>query len=413
MQSGRESMALLGASSIRRVSWKNLPLGCVIIAWPQIAGASIPELLEYPVITERLRDQLSRRYQFLQTRTVTIVDPSSGIELPDVRNVMTEAAQLSAAVAQTDQLKRNLRQELATRPDVREGLSALMPYSDSPFVITKSWSRSVAETLRDQSPFGIRAWPELTTETRVSDIATSMLTGGTPPLSVTHMTVDIGFDVSRSMMIDERADYAYAQALALLESLGASFPLLRWRLWMVSDSATIAADSESPRDRPPLATVMRRNGVRAGETVFAPFLTKVSTQKPDTGAHLVVLITDGACSDRSATLRSAERLGRRGSDYLQIILHRDDDHRTVVQTKSGAHFVDNIRSETDITENDTVIQRTDEQIRAAVDHELREITDIAEAAHGAQLIMTYFPIFSMVTLDVYEQYLGTLVVGQG
>lgn len=406
-------MDISAASAIRTVPWKHLPLGCVIIAWPQIAGASIPELLDYPVVTERLRDHLSRTYQFLQSRTVTIVDPSSGIELPDVRSVMAEAAQLSAAVTQADALKRNLRQGLLTRPDVREGLSGLMAYSDSPFVITRSWSRSVAEILRDQNPFGIRAWPELTTETRVSDLAVSMITGGTPPLSVTQMSVDIGFDVSRSMMIDERADYAYAQALALLETLGASFPLLRWRLWMVSDSATIAADSESPRERPPLATVMRRSGVRAGETVFAPFLTKVSTQKPDTGAHLVVLITDGACSDRSATLRSAERLGRRGSDYLQIILHRDDDHRTVVQTQSQAHFVDNIRSETDITETDTVVERTDEQIRAAVDRELGEITDIAEAAQGAQLIMTYFPIFSMVTLEVYEQYLGTLVVGQG
>ena len=64
--------------------------------------------------------------------------------------------------------------------------------------------------------------------------------------------------------------------------------------------------------------------------MFAPFLTKLSTQKPDAGAHPVVLITD-----------------------------------------------------------------------------------IAKAAYAAQLIITYFVIFSLVTLDVYEQYPGMLVVEDG
>lgn len=397
--------------AIRTVPWRSLPLGCVVLDWPVLSGASIPELTNYPVMTERLRDHLGRTYQFLLSRSVVIADPSAGLALTDIRDAAGEGRELAISLESARRLKDDLLAGLSSRPEARDGIAQQMTCEESPYLLTKRWARSVARMLRGAEPFGTAAWPEIASGASAADIAVGMLTGDVPPLGSTELTLDIGFDVSRSMMIDERAGYAYDQALALLERLRSAFRLLSWRLWTVSDDTTVVAEGGSPYPRRSLATVMRGAGVRAGETRFAPFLTAAANRAPARGGHLVVLVTDGECSDRPQTLRRAERLHLRSIDYLQIVLHRDDDYRTIVESASGPRPIDNIRGTSDLADGDRLVTRSDEQLRAVVDHELAAVTDIAEAAHGAQIVLTYFPLFSLVAIDVYERYLGLLTGG--
>ncbi len=66
MSSSRSLLSFPGErASIRRAHWSELPLGSVIVDWPTLHNASIPELAQYPVITQRLRAELANRYQFL------------------------------------------------------------------------------------------------------------------------------------------------------------------------------------------------------------------------------------------------------------------------------------------------------------------------------------------------------------
>lgn len=406
-------MSASSHQAIRTVPWRNLPLGCVVLDWPVMSGASIPELMDYPVMTERLRDHLSRTYQFLLSRSVVIADPAAGLALADIRDAANEGRQLASSFAAARRLKLDVLAALSSRLDARDGIAAQMTFEESPYLLTKRWARSIAQILRDNRPFGAHTWPEVASEASAADIAAAMLTAQVPPFGTIDLTLDIGFDVSRSMMLDDRAAYAYDQARGLLERLRSAFRPLTWRLWTVSDEATVVCEAGSPYPKRSLETVMRSAGVRAGETRFAPFLAAAAARAPARGGHLVVLLTDGECSDRPQTLRHAERLARRGIDYLQLVLHRDDDHRTVVEGGSGTRPVDNIRGTADLVDGDRLVVRSEDELRAAVDRELGAVTDIAEAAHGAQLVLTYFPLFSLVTIDVYERYLGLLVAGAG
>jgi hypothetical protein len=374
-----------------------------------MAGASIPELLDYPVITERLRDALSRRYQFLLSRTVTIADPSVGVEPHDIRAAAREGQQLARALEAGAVLKQRTRQELLAGAGVRKGLQEQMSYEGSPYMLHRDWARSVTEALSDDAPFGIGVWGA--TGPSAVDLAARMLTGELPRLSRTAVTLDIGFDISRSMMLDDRGGYAYTRARRILTEIRGHLNVVNWRLWMISDDTTLAARSERGYSEEPLATVMNRAGVRSGETRFAPFFRTMLSSRPDNGSHLCILLTDGECSDRPETLRYAERLARSGSEYLQIVLHRDDDYREYVRRASGVRGVDNIMDQSDLADGDLLHVRSDEELRAAVHAELQKVTDIAEAAHGGQIVLTYFPLFELMAIDVYERYLGKVLLG--
>ena len=78
--------------------WRNLPLGCVVIDWPVMAGASIPELADYPVMTERLRDHMGRTYQFLLSRSVVIADPAAGLSVADIRDAAGDVRELTSSL---------------------------------------------------------------------------------------------------------------------------------------------------------------------------------------------------------------------------------------------------------------------------------------------------------------------------
>jgi hypothetical protein len=374
-----------------------------------MAGASIPELADHPVMTERLRALLTRRYQFLQSRTVTIVDPAAGIDVATVRGAIRDGRELAHALVLAQRLQRALSRELSERPDAREGVSEQVSMERRPYTLTKSWARSVSQLLRDRHPFGRVAWPSVTTETSAADIAARVLEGEIRSPRDAKVSIDVGFDVSRSMMIDGRVEYAYLQAVSLLGRLQAAFSSLTWRLWTVSDDTRLAAEGTSPYEKHPLETVLRRTGVRAGETRFAPFMRTVRDHTPASGGHLCVLVTDGECSDRPETLRWAERLHACGTDYLQVILHRDDDHRRYVRSPSGSRPVDNVLTDDELRRVDRLITRTDAELHTATADHLRRVTDIAEAAHGAQIVLTYLPLFALVTLDVYERYSGELL----
>lgn len=396
------------AQRIRSVSWSRLPLGCIILQWPQMAGAQIPELLDYPVITERLRQHLGRTYHFLQRRSVVIADPDSGLEPQDIRTALRDTLQLQSALRGARSFQEELRGTLLSQPDAREGLREQTRFDGSPYSITRSIARSTTQILRDTEPFGNGIWPTDSAPQSVTERTIAMLKGEAPALAASALTIDIGVDVSRSMIMDERGPFAYNQATAVLRRLAGLFPTLRWRLWAISDAAVCIAgggkDAKSGIGIPEsLDAALQSHSIRPGETHFAPYLRAVLNAAPPKGRHVSLLVTDGECSDRQETLRCAERLRSSGTGYLQLVLHRDNDHRTYVLSRSGVRPTDNIRGVNELEAGEELVTRSDEETRREAERELQKITDIAEAARGEQLVITWFPLFSLVTLDVYQQ----------
>ncbi len=397
-------------SRIRKVKWKNLPLGSVIIQWPVINGAAVNELAAYPLITERLRTELRNKYQFLDNITVTIADPSAGLDQGFINSIVSDARQLLSGIPAMQALKKKLRQNLYSRSDIRDGIAGQLKYEDSPFFLKKNWARSVRTCLHDTGDFGSGFFGEDITKGDLTGLISRMIMKEVPLPSQRPLSVDVGIDVSRSMYLNGKSESAFQQFLDIILKVSREFPYTQWRLWLVSGGTEIVHwDRFAGTELRGIDGVMARHDIESGETRFSPFFRKVLNERKSAGKQLCILITDGACSDMAAALRSAEELKGEGIDYLQLILHRDEEYRNMVRLGDSAKAVDGVVSDEEISDDDSEHKRTDEDLKSCTDDLLKRITDIAEAAHGGQIVMTYYPVFSFVSLDVYERYLGEIL----
>jgi hypothetical protein len=381
----------VGRPVIRKVRWTDLPLGAVVVEGPPLFHAMIPELAGYPVITERLRAELFRRYQLGAQAAVTIVDPSYEIEPIDFRLLDQEARRLVGGLAPLVDLKKRSRQGLLTRPDARAGLSTVSRWEEGPYTLVKSWARSVSSVIRDPSDFGSALWGDRGPAT-VGDAVGGLLTGRLPSPSRNPTAIDLGVDVSYSMTVTGKADLALEELTQVVGPLVGRWGASDWRVWAFAETAV--RDTER---RPP-----------GTETRLAPFLRRVLDSHRDGTAHLCVVITDGRCQDAPEALRLLERLADRGIDYLQLILLDDDDGRQY--TVGSDQGRDDVVTDETLKEGQEVLTRTDAEWEAFQTEALAQVTDLAEAAHGAQVVLTWTPVFRVVTLDVYERFVSASLV---
>jgi hypothetical protein len=100
-----------------------------------------------------MRDHLTQTYQFLRNRSGTIADPSSGIELPRGREVAGEAGALLRSVDRANTLKKAVRQDLVTQPNVKTGIAQQHTYESSPYRLTHQWTRDVVDMLGENGTF--------------------------------------------------------------------------------------------------------------------------------------------------------------------------------------------------------------------------------------------------------------------
>jgi hypothetical protein len=393
---------------IRRCLWEKLPLGSVVIDWPAIHGASIPELTAYPLVTERLRSILFSKYKFLEGRTVTIADPSLGLDEPAVSRATLEARRILDGLPAITALKRALRSRLFAKPDAREGLASIGRYDSGPYALVKDWMRSVAGIVRDDEDFGSRLGSA--PGEGLGTVLGRLLAGSLRALpSASSSIADIGIDVSFSMTASGKAELAWRALAEMIPPLAHRLGTSRWRLWLVAGRASEVDWSRYDREDPPaMEGLMAKHRLIPEETKFEPFFRELLLSEPVAGRRLCLLVTDGACQDRAAALRSAERLGREGIEFVQLVLHADGEYRESVEAEDDRRFKDGVILESDIAESDRVRARSDEELAAYCAERLREATDIAEAARGGQLILTWYPVFGLVALDLYERYLGLL-----
>jgi len=386
----------------------------VILDWPTIHGSSIPELASYPVVTERLRSALFAKYKFLEGRTVTIADPSLGLDEEAVSQAALEARRILDGLSAIRGLKRRLRSRILGGPDAREGLASLGLYDSGPYVLVKDWMRSLSGILREDADFGAALGfgpsPGGDEGEDLGAVLGRLLAGSLKALpSASSSIVDVGIDVSFSMTSSGKAEFAWRSLAEILPPLAKRLGTSHWRLWLAAGKASEVDWSRyDPDDPPAMERLLATHRLLPEETRFESFFREVLYAGPAAGRRLCVLVTDGDCQDRPAALRSAERLGREGIEYAQLVLHAKGEYRESVEISDDSRAKDGVVMEKDILDSDRVRIRSDEELEAFCAERLRQATDIAEAARGGQLILTWYPVFGLVALDIYERYLGLL-----
>lgn len=395
---------------VRKVPWARVPLGAVIVDWPSLHNAGIPELLEYPIVTERLRSLLGAKYQFLARTVVTVVDPAGALEADDLSaidfmSMADDARGLIRGVPAIAARKRLARERPLLFPDAKGELIRSTKYEGGPYTLVKNWMRSTSGIVRDSRDFGGDIWGPVP-ET-VGAALGKMLAGELPWIRKGSSSVDIGIDVSRSMAETGKASFALGELLDIASAFAADLGFSVWRVWLVSDRAVPCDWGRTrPESTGDLDSLLARSRLAPGETRFAPFFRMVLDQPAAHDKRLCVLLTDGACQDRAESLRMLERLAAAGIEYVQLLLFRDEENRTAVAGATGDMALDGIVLDKDIQGPVSRIVRTDAELRDYCERELSDATDLAEAARGGQLVLTWYDLLELVTIDVYERFLG-------
>ena len=407
-----ELASFYGEGSQRRIRscpWERLPLGSVILGWPEIHNATIPELAAYPLVTERLRAELFRKYQFLAGRSVVIADPSLGLDEARLSRARLDARRFLDGKGAATALKQELRSRFLGHAEVREGLASCGRYDGAPYALVKDWMRSVSAMVRDSSGFGTGIWDEGEPGEDLGAVLGRLLAGAVPRLpDARSSSVDIAIDVSFSMKASGKAALAWSTLAGIVGPLAHRLGTSTWRLWLIADKARQIEWSLHDPDEPgAIDRLMSATRLSADETRFCPFLEEMLKTAPGPEHRLVIVVTDGDCQDQGASLRALEKLGTEGIDYLQLVLHADAEYRSSVESGKGK---DGVVLENELGEGEKVRLRSDSELADYCAGRLRSVTDLAEAARGGQLVLTWYPLFGALALDVYERYLGQVIM---
>jgi hypothetical protein len=400
-------------AKIRRVSWEQIPLGSIILEWPIILNASIPELLDYAYCHCSITQCPISKVSIDGWHSVTIADPSLELEKVNVSTSLKQAKVIKDGLHQIQQFKSASKELWMNDSNVKDGLLGLAKYENSAFSLRKSWLKSISSVIRDDEKFGSSIWGPEGKQESLGTVLGQLLTGAIPDPYQYPAVLELGIDVSYSMFSNKKAHFAYRYSLELIAQLHRYFPISQFRVSLLSEKAYLTKELIIQRDgKDSLDSMLNRLSIKPAGTQFAPFFRQVSQRARESLiSHqntLVILITDGVCEDQASALRTAELFAKEGIDYLQLVLHMDEEYREIIRTPHANQSLDGFRIAEDLREDEEEYRLNDDELETKCYENLQRITDIAEAAQGNQLILTYYPLFKYLSIDVYEQYLGKL-----
>ncbi len=380
-------------SGVRRISWGGLPLDVVILDGPIVSGALPEELRGFPIIGSQLRSDLFRKYHFRNDHPVTVADVYD-------RSIAENFAN------DVRLLDRRLR---AAAPISRDLLDAYSRYNVSPDNggIWQSPRLTVSDRLvkdvynsfaisnrRDRLPTILRS--NHVHDITVANIVSELISGRDLLPKDQPVTVHLALDVSYSMKRRGRIPHGLAALNRLARSIPAVMPATRFVAYTFSESARR------------VALPVERVVMPAENTCQRELFRTVLRSRESSRHNVLVLISDGEPSDLSDSIQLAGRLKQAEFDYVQILLHTDEDLRHEVNTEGGRYAIrDNMIAEESVDESvivtvdeKTVIQRRESRFDG--------FTRIAEAAGGNQVVLTEFSALGLLTVELYDRYVGLL-----
>jgi hypothetical protein len=400
-----------GIKSIRRVPWHALPTGAIVLAGVEIDGQVIPELYGYPTIDDRLARQLARKYQFLSKRSVVVVEPTGQIAAVTLsRNIRRMSEQVGALRTTMGNLQAERQailenflppserrrieehpEELLSHPRITE-TSRLIKDTYNSFTVSQARGTQVPSFLRGGAATG--SGPGLV-EVLMHEMKKEKYLPQDKPVQL-HLALDVSFSMAECDCTKLRNGVAAFNRLS--HTFGALLRNTEIYAYVFSD--------ETKQIEPDFGQWK----LTPGETNMATLFKRVLHFRDGQRYNKLIVITDGEPSDYHETLELAGLLRKNRVDFTQILLHNSDDFRKEVRPEF-AHLtaIDRlVRDPEDGTEIGRELTDAEKQNRIATRFE--RFTRIAEAAGGNQIVLTAYDALGLLTMDVYDRYIGLLTL---
>lgn len=393
-ETGTPGSAYPGINGVRRVSWGGLPLGAIILDGPNVAGSLPPELREFPVVDRMLRDELYRKYHFRPDHPVTI---ASAVDRLAAQRFAQDVTDMDRRLREAEPLSREMMEQYArfdlTPEEGRAGESPRLTQSDR---LVKDQYNSFAVPVGREGPIPTLIRSPFVQNVSTAGVIAGLITGRSLLPNDEPLTLHLALDVSFSMKRRDRIPQGLAAFNRLARQIPAVMPGTRVVGYMFSRSTRQVA---LPADRIP---------VNPEDTRQADLFSTVLRRRDRDRRNKLIVITDGEPSDLAETLRRAELLRREKFDYTQILLHTDEDLRREVENAPGEFEIRDNMIVDEIVPEDRIITLSEETLQKRREGRFSDFTRIAEIAGGNQVVLTEFDALGLVTVEIYDRYVGLL-----
>ncbi len=391
-----------GLSCIRKVKWKQLRPGSIVLGGIVINGSPIPELMDFPVLTEDIIYNLLKKYRLLEHKEVLIADALYNFNPYDL------AGQMSDQKKSLNNFNK-LRDDFNTQKTMILKDLGLEPDLDIPIINSEYVDRDYLRkdtynsfTYMYGLDLDLEELPSMfhrpDLKLSISDLLTNRVNEKFNIPDDKEVNLHLVVDFSKSMDYGNKLELAITAVNSLYDFIIKNFKNCAINLYVFSDTCI------------PVVYPMNDIHFKRGDTSFSSFMKKVLHKRDRNVYNSIILITDGLPTDKEETLKIAELIKQNRIDYTQIILQMREEQRFEVKypTDSKVKITDNIIQE--ITSDMVDLDLTDEQLDSKMKKMYEDFTNIANICGGNQIILKINEFIKIVTVECYDRYLGALTL---
>jgi hypothetical protein len=395
--------SLDGLSNIRKVKWMNLRPGSIVLSGVKINNFIIPELKDFPVLTDNLLNDLLLKYKFLGSREVVIADALYNYSPMELSREL-----------KNDNKKRNninyLRQEFTNHKKMILHELNLDDYSNIPIIGTDNIERDylIKDTYNSFSyMYGLNQnldiipslFHRIDLSMSINDLLTKQIESKFNLPEDKEVLLHMVVDLSKSMDSFGKLDL-------VISAVNNFYSFITNALSNTKISLYVFSDTCKPVNFPLKGTEIKRS-----DTNYSSFMKKVLHCKDKEVHNKIILFTDGLPGDKLEALKIADLIKKNNIDYTQIIFDIWEEQRHEIILPEGQldiSVIDNCVSEE--TEDIVRHELKDDELDQKMKGIYKSFTEIAEHCGGNQIILKINELIKIVSVECYDRYLGLLTL---
>lgn len=390
-----------GLSRIKKVKWKDITPGCIILGGIDINGSVISELISFPVLTDRLIYQLLSKYMFLENRYVVVADAlynyNPGKLSEEIRDSQKSLLNINSLRDNYQESRRMILKDIDEFiPEDKKIIDTSLinrEYFKKDNYNSFSYMYGLDSDLNSLPSFFHKADLKLS----IGDLLTNRLNEKFNLPDDNDVMIHLVIDFSKSMDTGGKLDLAIKAVNDFYNYYSKLLKNSRINIYVFSDNCRKV-------DFPLCNIKMPRK-----DTSYSSFIKKVLHYRDRDTRNNVILLTDGLPSDYKDALKFGELIKKNGLDYTQIIFQVREELRTEVEYNSdtlNTVVIDNII--TDTVDDSLVKTLNDKELDNKIVGIYNDFSKIAEVCGGNQIVLKINEIIGVVTVECYDRYLGVL-----
>ncbi|MBP6740175.1 MAG: VWA domain-containing protein [Leptospiraceae bacterium] len=388
-----------GFKSLRKIPWKDLDPGMIVVGGVKVNNGLPIELATFPALSVTLIRELTSKYHFLPNREVIVAEANRG-ESPSrmsmgFRTIEKRLKQFND-FREVIQKQRNALVEtkrLLLPPDA--------PLISTPYVNSDHLIKDIYNSfeLKIPSTNAPSMFSHLAEKVTLGDVLSGKLKDKFRLPEDVEVMLHLVVDYSYSMNTMDKLDIVMAAVNLFYTHISECMLNVKLQLYVFSENCVQAKFPLSGKE------------IERKATNYGSFMKKVLHHRNPDVINKVILFTDGEPSDKTDAIMTGNKMKKLKIDYTQIIFDINEDRRVEYQGLNGSEkSLDGFLTNPPPGITSVRLNDADWRNRKAEIYEI--FTEVAHACGGNQIIISVYELMSLISVEVYDRYMGRLTLSR-